>query len=880
MRPAGRGPHLVLQVRARSQSIMQSEIGRLRKMFQEGRARLLGQDPARTPCAEILQGHTALVDSLVNDIYRYSCESADSQAKKGSRSGLAIIATGGYGRSELNPFSDIDIAFVPSEEEDPWVESAVHMAFKLVMDVFLSFREIRVGYSYRPVRELPTWDLPTLTALLDARHICGEPDLSAALAAEVRKRLSPLDLILEAESYLQREHQGLGPPSLYSVEPNLKEGPGSLRDLHRGRWIFKLLLPRCDAQVLSAAESAGYLSHSRVVEIQGAAEWFWRVRNWLHLITRKRSDIVMNNYQDRIALELGGISAQEWLSEHYANAETLFRFRETAIRTVLQGPIELGGITLMDGRLRLSRNPGDAHPGSAVKLFHLAQRYGIPVSHDQMEGLENSRAAALRAAGPEPEECWFFLAILAEGRGVAGALRSLTRAGLLDRFVDEFSKLVRFAPPDPAHWYTVGEHSLRIIEHLENLRRGRDASGSRFCELINQCAHFDVLCLAALIHDAGKMIPGTDHSESGMELAVGVAARLRLPQEKRELLEILVRHHLLLVRTARLQDLKSPGVIQSVAEKLRGIEALRHLYVFTYADTRAVAEKNWTSMDYRDLEVLYGKLQSLFSGSRDDSGATAVEDRIGQIRRRLSSGSLQEDEAILKHCDSMPASYVLNTPMDEIVFHVQLLQRLEAECIVLDIYNRPGDDYSELTVCTYDDPRPGMLAKITGVLYACDTDIHKAQVFTLEKERPVVLDTLWVRSEGTQLSENRAARVRAALQAVLSGSKPVDDLLRTSGKRAPESIVIDGIDLRNDLSEEHTVVHIIARDLQGLLYYMTRSLSRTGLHIHSARVATWNARAENNFYVTALAGQQIPSDQLEGWRERLMALFSGATAIL
>jgi [protein-PII] uridylyltransferase len=226
----------------------------------------------------------------------------------------------------------------------------------------------------------------------------------------------------------------------------------------------------------------------------------------------------------------------------------------------------------------------------------------------------------------------------------------------------------------------------------------------------------------------------------------------------------------------------------------------------------------------------------------------------------------------------MPASYVLNTPLDEIVFHIQLLERLGSERIVLDIYNRPGDDYSELTVCTHDDPQPGMLAKITGVLYACDSDIHKAQVFTLEKAQPVVLDTLWVRSGGMPLSENRAARVRAGLKEVLSGSRSVDQFLKRAGKSTPESIVLDSVDLRNDLSEEHTVVHIIARDLQGLLYHMTRTLSRSGLHIHSARVATWNARAENNFYVTTLTGGQIPTAELGRWREQLNIMFRGTIA--
>ena len=880
MRPAGRGLTGDLPGSAPALRAMQSEVDRLRDKFRESRAQLLRSDPATMPCREFLARHTALVDDVVSDIHAYSCNFADKKARPTEQSGLAIVATGGYGRGELNPFSDIDIAFIPSEEEDRWVEAAVHTSFKLVMDVFLSFRDVRVGYSYRPLVELPTWDLATLTALLDSRHICGTGKLTQILVETLRKRLSPLDLLLELQLEEEKPRSAYGARSLYSIEPNLKEGPGSLRDLHRGRWIFKLLMPDTgESSLLQSLQKKRYMQSHRVVEVQKAAEWFWRARTWLHLTARKRSDILINNYQDRIARELSGLSAQQWLSEHYAHAEILHQFRGTAVRAALRGPLSLGGVILEAGTLHLTKREGESEPSSAVKLIQLSQKYGIPASLDQTEALHDSRISALAADGPRPEESWSFLEILAAGRGVTLALRSLAGTGLLDRFIAGFTSLMRFAPPDPAHSYTVGEHSLKTVEHLESLRCGRDASGSRFSELIGQCAHFDMLCLAALLHDAGKMLPGTDHSESGMELTLQVASKLGLPHEKKEILEILVRHHLLLVRTARLQDLKSPGVIQSVADKVRGVDALRHLYVFTYADTRAVAEKSWTSMDYRVLEELYGKVHSLFTEPPSDSPASAaVEDRIGQIRRRLAGTRPQADEAVRRHCDSMPASYVLNTPLDEIVFHIQLLERLDTEGVVLDIYNRPGDDYSELTVCTHDDPQPGMLAKITGVLYACDSDIQKAQVFTLEKPRPVVLDTLWVRSGGTPLSENRAARVRAGLKNVLSGAVAVDEFLKKAGKSTPESIVLDSIELRNDISEEHTVVHIIARDLQGLLYHMTRTLSRSGLHIHSARVATWNARAENNFYVTTLAGGQIPTADLGRWGEQLKTMFCGMIA--
>jgi [protein-PII] uridylyltransferase len=314
-----------------------------------------------------------------------------------------------------------------------------------------------------------------------------------------------------------------------------------------------------------------------------------------------------------------------------------------------------------------------------------------------------------------------------------------------------------------------------------------------------------------------------------------------------------------------------------VAEKIPSVDALRHLYVFSYVDTRAVAEKNWTSLDHRDLEELFRKVQNHLMGrAQEESDIDKVEGRIGEIRHSIArSSEPQSDEAVRHHCDAMPASYILNTSLDEIAFHIKLLARLTADKVVLDLYNRPGDDYSELTVCAYDDPQPGMLAKITGVLYGCNADIQKAQVFTMGLERPVVLDTLWIRSAGTQVSETRARRIQNALKEILTGGRTVEHFLQSIGKQPPAGIPLDSLDLRNDISEEHTVVHVIANDLQGLLYLMTRALSRLGLHIHSARVATWAARAENNFYVTTLTGKQIPDDELPHWQESLARILRG-----
>jgi [protein-PII] uridylyltransferase len=838
---------------------MQKEIEHLRHKFHQGRSELFRQVSWTSPSRDLLDAHSSLVDELLRDIYKSSCESADRQVPRSRHSGLAIVATGGFGRRELNPFSDIDIAFIPSEEEDPWVEALVHTAFKLVMDVFLSLRDVHVGYSFRPIAEASAWDVTTKTALLDLRPICGDRALAGKLQSRIREVLSPLDLMLESQSDQPLKQ----PPSLYSVEPNLKEGPGSLRDLHRARWIFKLLLGAEDQALEPALRERAGISDRQIAEIREAADWFWRARTWLHLAAGKLSDVLITNYQDRIALELNHCSAQAWLSRHLAYSETLARFRKAAVAALIEGPLKINGIRLEDGALHLP--DGSAEP--VVAMFHLSQRYGIPVSVKDLKRLAQERARALEIRESSGEEIWAFNQILCEGRDLAATIRALSEFGLLDRFIPNFSEIMRCVPPDPAHCHTVGEHSIRMIEHLERLRAGMNSEEQRFTDLLSQCSHLDMLCLAALLHDAGKLVPGQDHCETSAGLAASISVRLNLASEKREILDILVRQHLLLVRTARLQDLKSSYLIQRVAEQVRSLDALRHLYVFTYVDTCAVGENNWTSMDMRDLEDLYRRMQDFFARTSAEA-AGAQEDKKVLIRKKLAALASKNETAVLKHCDAMPAGYVLNTPLEEIAFHMQLLDRLEAEGVVLDVYNRPGDDYTELTLCTHDDPMPG-------VLYGCNVDIQRAQAFTMEQEHPVVLDTLWIRSNGMQISENRARRIRATLKEVLTGNKTVENFLQQAGKTPPDGMVLDSIDLRNDLSEEHTVVHIVAHDLQGLLYLMTRSLSRCGLDIHSAKIATWNARAENNFYVTSAAKGQIPENDLPVWTDRLARVLRG-----
>ena len=854
---------------------IQKEIRRLQQKFREGREELFNRIEWTSPSSDFLEAHATLVDDILQDIYRNSCRLADREVRRSVNSTIAIVATGGYGRKELNPYSDIDIAFLPPDEEDPWVEAVVHSAFRLVMDVFLSLKDIRVGYSFRPLNEASSWSVPIRTALLDLRFICGNRVFADRMEMRIRELLSPLDIMLETQDGKGQVRQGSF--SIYSVEPNLKDGPGSLRVLQRARWIFKLLLGTRNDTLESALKGRADISEQQVEEVREATDWFLKARTWMHLKARRLSDVLINNYQDQIARELNDCTAQVWLSKHMAHAEILERFRDTAVRTLMQGPYKIDGCLLQNGALNFQS--GNAVSNSAVFLFHASQRYSIPLSLKARKELEESHKIIPEASKPTHEEVYAFNEIFCESNDIASTLRALVQCGVMDRFIPDFSHVMRYVPHESSHSYTVGEHSIRMIEHLERLRSSPEKGDRRFADLLSRCSHFDMLCLAALLHDTGKLLPGTDHSETSAESAKDVAARLNLAPEKREILDILVRHHRLLVRIARLQDLKSTSVLQIVADRVPNIDVLRHLYVFAYVDTSAVSDTNWTSMDDLYLDDLYKKMEEYYSRADiEDENSTAMENKISLIRKKLAALHPSEnDKAVMEHCDAMPAGYVLNTPLREISSHIRLLERLETEEVVIDIYNRPGDDHSELTVCTYDDPKPGILAKMAGVLYGCGGDIHKTQVFTMERERPIVLDTLWIQFNGTQISENKARRIQKSLKEVLTNSKTIDQFLADNGRIPPESITLDKIDLRNDLSEEHTVVNILARDLQGLLFIVARCLSRSGFDIHTAKIATWSGRCELNFYITAPESGQIHASDLQSWKERLERILQGTS---
>jgi len=863
---------------------MNSEVSAIREFLHEGRTRLLSIPPAQVTGHAFHEEHTELIDEVVRRIYHLAVERAKSSVAHAYAEGeteIAIVATGGYGRRELSPFSDVDIAFIPTAEGQPYVDALIKEAFSLLMEIFVENSDLNVGYAYRPLSDCPRLDHETRTALLDMRLIAGAEDVVQSMRRELLRYMDVVSFLQEKTEERRLLYQRQR-SALYSLEPNIKDGAGGLRDLHSVMWMGQVMFQVSHDEVLPELVERGIVSQRDLTNIMWAREYLWRIRNYLHLSAGKKNDVLISDLHDRIARDFGfgdqegEIPSQRFMDRYYEAAEIIYRFSRKVAKRFLDGSLSLGG-----GFVSMHQRIGVVSPSlfqedatRVITAFELGHRYGFPFDLETEALIEESLPLLDDTVRSSPRAAKSFLNILRPTPATAHTLRQMRDLGVLQAYIPEFDQLMHCVPADPAHELTVGEHSLRAVDYLIEIANGDSGRVTPLSEAMQEVTRPEILVLATLLHDVGKILPESDHSLAGAEIARRVGARFGLSGEDLELLAALVREHLTLVRLSRLRDLNLPSTIREAKEAVGDRQRLKMLYLLSYADTKAVGSNAYTEVDMRLLDELYAKVSRAFADERPESD---IESLAAQERTRLHTelrGLEVPEERLRQLAEWLPASYLVNTPLGLIATHLRLLDRLQSEEVVIDFYTGAGDDFTELTICTHDDPQPGMLSKITGVLYAADIDIHTAQVFTLKSDVAIVLDTLWVSYNAMPLSEGRMRRTTALLEQVLTGKQSVESVIASSGKPLDSPVWIEQVEARNDLSDEHTVLHFVAGDVKGLLYFITRAIAHLGMDIHTAKITTWSGKAEDAFYVTRREGGRIPDTELAAVETNLRRLLS------
>jgi [protein-PII] uridylyltransferase len=811
---------------------------------------------------------------------------------------IALLAVGGFGRGELNPYSDIDILFLHhahSAKAEGQVNDIVQHVLYMLWDI-----GFQVGHATRSMDEVVTQangDLRTKTSLLEARHLAGDE----SLAAEFHKTFERRCLHGHEKEYLawrvsdQRERHIKAGSTPFLQEPNVKNGCGGLRDYQNLLWVGRVkrglnnTQAFVDAQLLTATERK---------QLDRAYDFLLRIRTELHYMQKRAGDVLTLRIQAQIAESFGYQhrtilrKMEAFMRDYYENTSLLYNLGNTLSNRLCGSgksqkkwaflPFqathreEIDGFVLENGEFEaLSANPFAEEPVRLVRIFLLAQQHNADIGPELKMRLRRRLYMIDRRFIYQNAVRETLLAILSRKGQVGRALRMMHELGYLGRFFPEFRPLTCLVQHEFFHRYTADEHTLVCIEMLDRIIDATEPPFSKYKAILQNVSRTHILYLAMLLHDTGKSDNETRHAEAGAINAQRVARRMRLKGTDLSTLVFLVDHHLTMSEIARRKNLDAEETIIEFARIVQSQERLDMLMLITFADTLGTGSGRGYS-DWKDLLLwqLYHRTSSALSGVKEFR-AMAEKARLEIQQRLLKNLDRQFDPAeVLAHFENLPPSYFESVSEDLIREHIAIVhaflkyQITHEEASLQPIVhwrNFPEQGHSEVTVVTWD--RYHIFARVTGSFAACNLTILKADIFTRADD--IAIETFYVATE--RLEAVTDARDRAAFEKILNQAMGTEqfDFNKAFAKRTPRPRypAFDPTDLPTKVSVDlrssrtHSLLDVQTADFPGLLYRIACAIADAGLNLSTARITTEKGAALDTFYLTDHRGKKIEDDE-------------------
>jgi [protein-PII] uridylyltransferase len=801
--------------------------------------------------------------------------------------GLCILALGGYGRRMLFPYSDLDILFLSASEKTEQESRPLIADFsRLLWD--LGFRVSSAGRTIEECRRIEEDNAEFHLALLDRRFLAGEAALFERLDTKVlpgsEKQAKPF--LLGQLHRLTKERLARYGNTIFHLEPNVKESPGGMRDYQATVWLRHIVEENKEIRNLTAAEED--LSAK-------ALDFLSAIRCFLHYANGRNDNTLTYELQAAAAEHALGIgdgvkrTASEWMRQYFRQARTLNRQLLRYLEQKPPAPLSLrerlfnvartaktessngGYFVVREGLLEVVDPSALADRAITYSLFAEAARTGTPLSR------EAERSIGHALAHPEPgsqnrEMSWpVFREIL--GSDFPGlALRPMQRLGLLMEILPEFARIDSLVVRDFYHRYTVDEHSLRTIEHLQELADPPDERGKHFVQLWRTVEHRELLILALLLHDVGKGMPVENHISGSLTALDTAAERLSLSPEEKMEVQFLIEHHLDMSATVQRRDIFDPATVSGFAASVATQERLQRLCLLTYADIHSVNPEALTPWKAEMLWQLFVAASNHFSRTLDRDRLHAHDETslLGKVKALAGDA---RTESIERFLDGFPRRYLAVHSAAEIAAHFKLYQKLSVEPVQTEV--KASQHAFSLTLLTPD--RPALFATISGVLAGWGMNIIKADAFA--NAAGVVLDTFQFADlhRTLELNPSEIERLRKSLADVINGKMPLGQLLKgresASRARAPKVTVETQISFDDTSSAHCTLLEIITKDRPGLLYDVGSALARLGCNIEVALIDTEGQKVIDVFYLTA-QGKKLGAQKQETLREVLQGTLS------
>jgi [protein-PII] uridylyltransferase len=801
--------------------------------------------------------------------------------------GVSIVALGGYGRSELCPYSDVDLLFLYTPQSKSLAKDMAESLLYLLWDLNLD-----IGHSLRTVDECVELssgeDITILTSLLDGRLIFGDKELYNEFDKEIFRQFLP-DF---ASKYIERKIaenekrvEKFG-RSVYILEPHVKEGEGGLRDIHAALWIAKA---RFKARSFRELLEKAVLLERELRIFEKGLDFLLTVRSELHYLAERREDRLSFEWQEKVARflgyrDVGEIPAVErFMRIYYLRANLTREYSKKLIERCISKPrvsfrtpktVFLdNGFIIQGGMLSVSgRDIFKNHPENLIRAFEIADRYGIQMSKYLLDLIRDNVKIIDDSVRRNPGLNASFLRLLKEGKNVADALFEMNRLRLLGHYIPEFGKIVCMVQHDAYHVYTVDIHSIFMVKEIENLINGKyEKEFPLLTKIAKGISKRHILYLACLFHDIGKG-EGKNHSQRGAAMIPKISERMGLSEEESEILEFMVKHHLVMPHFSQRRDLHDDSLIIRFAKSVRALETLSLLYLLSFTDIRSVGPDVWTNWKGMLLEELYLRTASVLD--RGEFKKERHEDRAKKFIRevvQILKSEIPEDK-VRGYLENMPYSYFPGFSPQKIAYHVRLIEK-HGNNIGMDVIFHPNEGYDEFTFWGYD--KPGVFSKLCGVLAGSGINILGARIITCNDGR--ILDVFYVNRLGKSTHEDEEIwdKVRSDLYGVLNGKIDVEELVSKRKRykpiyekpipRHPTRIEID-----NESSDMATVIDVYTHDRVGLLYDITKTLTSLGLSIDYAKISTKVDQVADVFYVREIDGGKVfDSKKLESIKSAL-----------